>query len=193
MNDIWRHRFIFFSCFRASRFHLPHLVASSSRHPCSNQGLHSYRLRVLTARVERAIGTIALSALHSLPCKVSNGGCLGWSRKIGAPRRRSSRAIQSRGLLLPRPVGLIRILRCARNLNGAELAETPKVTVYANLLADPSRPLEVRWVCQADRQAELERQRAEKARQDAASTQSRVGAGTDRNACRDLRPAEWAA
>jgi len=40
------------------------------------------------------------------------------------------------------------------------------------LMADPARPLEVRWVCRADRQAELERQRAKEAREAAAAAQT---------------------
>ena len=40
------------------------------------------------------------------------------------------------------------------------------------IMADPNRPLEVQWVCRADRQAELERQRADKARQVAVAAQS---------------------
>ena len=40
------------------------------------------------------------------------------------------------------------------------------------MMADVARPLEVRWVCRATRQAELERQRAEQTRQVATAAQS---------------------
>jgi hypothetical protein len=39
---------MFFRIFEVSRFHLHHLIASSSRHPCLNKALQSHPLRVLT-------------------------------------------------------------------------------------------------------------------------------------------------
>jgi hypothetical protein len=40
------------------------------------------------------------------------------------------------------------------------------------LMADPTKPLEVVWVCRADRQAEIDRRKADEARRVAAATQS---------------------
>ena len=40
------------------------------------------------------------------------------------------------------------------------------------LMADPAKPLQVQWVCRADRQAEIERRQADEARRAAAAAQA---------------------